>query len=136
MLFRSRNERFAQAQKGIEESHKLGRSMLNGLPIVNYGVKACRQLIEAIDKPAIVLSGTAMPKLTSEIGLAAGYSGYLGSGIAYTVSYTKEVSIEDGIRNYQYLDRLVALYQAQGVELHRRQPGFLTGTNKIGRAHV
>ncbi len=125
----TRNERFAQAQKGIEESHKLGRSMLNGLPIVNYGVKACRQLVEAIDKPAIVLSGTAMPKLTSEIGVAAGYSGYLGSGIAYTVSYTKDVSIEDGIRNYQYLDRLVALYQDRGVELHRRQPGFLTGTN-------
>ncbi|MFQ5936595.1 MAG: methylaspartate mutase subunit E, partial [Acidiferrobacterales bacterium] len=125
----TRNERFEQAQKGIEESEKMGRSMLNGLPIVNYGVKACRRLIEAIDKPAIVLSGTAMPKLTSEIGLAAGYSGYLGSGIAYTVSYTKEVSIENGIRNYQYLDRLAALYQDHGVELHRRQPGFLTGTN-------
>ena len=44
-------------------------------------------------------------------------------------SYTKEVTIEEGIRNYQYLDRLVALYQEKGVELHRRQPGFLTGTN-------
>ena len=125
----TRNERFAQAQKGIEESEKMGRSMLNGLPIVNYGVTACRRLIEAIDKPTIVLSGTAMPKLTSEIGLAAGYSGYLGSGIAYTVSYTKDVSIEHGIRNYQYVDRLAALYQNHGVELHRRQPGFLTGTN-------
>ncbi|MFQ5995216.1 MAG: methylaspartate mutase subunit E [Acidiferrobacterales bacterium] len=125
----TRNERFAQAQKGIDESEKMGRSMLNGLPIVNYGVNACRRLTEAIDKPAIVLSGTAMPKLTAEIGYAAGYSGYLGSGIAYTVSYTKEVSIEEGIRNYQYLDRLAALYQGHGVELHRRQPGFLTGTN-------
>jgi methylaspartate mutase epsilon subunit len=125
----TRNERFAQAQKGIEESQKMGRSMLNGLPIVNYGVKACRTLTEAIDKPAIVLSGTAMPKLTSEVALAAGYSGYLGSGIAYTVSYTKDVSVEEGIRNYQYLDRLTALYHERGVELHRRQPGFLTGTN-------
>ena len=70
-----------------------------------------------------------MPRLTSEIGLAAGYSGYLGSGIAYTASYTKEVTIEEGIRNYQYLDRLTSLYQDRGVELHRRQPGFLTGTN-------
>ena len=70
-----------------------------------------------------------MPKLTSEIGFAAGYTGYLGSGIAYTTSYIKELSIEDGIRNYQYLDRLTALYAEHGVELHRRQPGFLTGTN-------
>jgi methylaspartate mutase epsilon subunit len=125
----TRNEQWHHAQKGIEESTRAGRSLLNGYPMVNYGVKATRTLIEAIDKPAIVLSGTAMPKLTSEIGYAAGYSGYLGSAIAYTVSYTKDGTIEEGIRNYQYLDRLVTLYQQRGVELHRRQPGFLTGTN-------
>lgn len=125
----TRNERWAEAANGIEESKKAGRSMLNGYPMVNYGPKTTRQLIQAIDKPAIVLSGTAMPRLTSEVGFAAGFSGYLGSGLAYTTSYTKETSIEQGIRNYQYLDRLAALYQEKGVDLHRRQPGFLTGTN-------
>ncbi|PIW30449.1 MAG: methylaspartate mutase subunit E [Rhodospirillales bacterium CG15_BIG_FIL_POST_REV_8_21_14_020_66_15] len=125
----TRNERWAEAEAGIEESKKAGRSMLNGYPMVNYGPRTTRRLIEAIDKPAIVLSGTAMPRLTSEVGFAAGFSGYLGSGLAYTTSYTKETSIEAGIRNYQYLDRLAALYQEKGVDLHRRQPGFLTGTN-------
>ncbi len=125
----TRNEQFAAAQKGVDESERLGRSLLNGFPIVNYGLAACRELIDAIDKPAIMLTGTSMPKLTSEIGFAAGFTGYLGSGIAYTTSYIKELSIEDGIRNYQYLDRLAALYAEHGVELHRRQPGFLTGTN-------
>lgn len=124
----TRNEQFVQAQRGVEESERLGRSMLNGFPLVNYGVDACRALVAGIEKPAIVLSGTAMPKLTAEIGYAGGYTGYLGSGIAYTVSYTKETTIEEGIRNYQYVDRLAALYQEHGVELHRRQPGFLTGT--------
>ena len=125
----TRNEQWTQAQIGIEESKKEGRSMLNGFPMVNYGPRETRKLIEAIDKPAIVLSGTAMPRLTSEIGLAAGFTGYLGSGIAYTTSYTKDTSIAEGIRNYQYLDRLAALYREHGVDLHRRQPGFLTGTN-------
>ena len=125
----TRNEQWTQAQTGIEESKKEGRSMLNGFPMVNYGPRETRKLIEAIDKPAIVLSGTAMPRLTSEIGLAAGFTGYLGSGIAYTTSYTKDTSIAEGIRNYQYLDRLAALYREHGVDLHRRQPGFLTGTN-------
>jgi methylaspartate mutase epsilon subunit len=125
----TRNEQFHLAQQGIEESERLGRSMLNGYPIVNYGVARARQLIDAVDKPAIMLTGTSLPKLTGEIAFAGGYSGYLGSGIAYTTSYTKELSIEDGIRNYQYLDRLAALYHERGVELHRRQPGFLTGTN-------
>lgn len=125
----TRNEQWELAQKGIEETERLGRSMLNGYPLVNYGVERARELIDAIDKPAIMLTGTSMPKLTGEIGYAAGFTGYLGSGIAYTVSYIKELSVEDGIRNYQYLDRLVAMYQDAGVELHRRQPGFLTGTN-------
>jgi methylaspartate mutase epsilon subunit len=125
----TRNEQWHNAQKGIDESTKAGRSLLNGYPMVNYGVGTTRTLIEAIDKPGIVLSGTAMPRLTCEIGFASGYSGYLGSGIAYTTSYTKDVTLEEGIRNYQYLDRLATLYQDRGVELHRRQPGFLTGTN-------
>ena len=125
----TRNEQWELAQKGIEESERLGRSMLNGYPMVNYGVERARELIGAIDKPAIMLTGTTMPRLTSEIAFAGGYSGYLGSGVAYTTSYIKELSIEDGIRNYQYLDRLAAMYDEHGVELHRRQPGFLTGTN-------
>ena len=125
----TRNEHWHLAQKGIEESEKMGRSMLNGYPMVNYGIEYARRLIDAIEKPAIMLTGTTMPRLTGEIGYAAGYSGYLGSGIAYTASYIKDLSIEEGIRNYQYLDRLVAMYQDAGVELHRRQPGFLTGTN-------
>jgi methylaspartate mutase epsilon subunit len=125
----TRNEQWSQADVGIEESKKEGRSMLNGFPMVNYGPKQTRKLIEAINKPAIVLSGTAMPRLTCEIGFAAGFTGYLGSGIAYTTSYTKDTSIAEGIRNYQYLDRLAVLYQEKGIDLHRRQPGFLTGTN-------
>jgi len=125
----TRNEQWTQAETGIEESKKQGRSMLNGYPMVNYGPKQTRKLIEAIGKPAIVLSGTAMPRLTVEVGFSAGYTGYLGSGIAYTTSYTKDTTITEGIRNYQYLDRLAALYGEHGVDLHRRQPGFLTGTN-------
>jgi methylaspartate mutase epsilon subunit len=125
----TRNEQFALAQSGMEQSLREDRSLLNGFPLVNYGPKVCRALIEAIEKPGIVLSGTSMPRLTAEVGFASGYSGYLGSGIAYTTSYIKNLSIEEGIRNYQYVDRLAALYQEKGVELHRRQPGFLTGTN-------
>jgi len=34
----TRNEHWELAQKGIEESERLGRSMLNGYPMVNYGV--------------------------------------------------------------------------------------------------
>jgi len=125
----TRNERFTQAQEGLEESIRAGRSLLNGFPVVNYGIAKCRELVQAVNKPIIALTGTAVPRLTGEITIAGGFTGYLGSGVAYTTSYTKELSIADGIRNYQYIDRLAALYQELGVEIHRRQPGFLTGTN-------
>jgi methylaspartate mutase epsilon subunit len=125
----TRNERFAEAQRGSDESEERGRSMLNGFPVVNAGVSKLRELAAAVSKPVIALTGTSFPKLTGEICYAGGFTGYLGSGIAYTTSYTKETSVAEGIRNYQYLDRLVARYAEMGVELHRRQPGFLTGTN-------
>jgi methylaspartate mutase epsilon subunit len=125
----TRNERFAEAQRGSDESEERGRSMLNGFPVVNAGIHKVRELTEAVNKPIIALTGTSFPRLTGEICYAGGFTGYLGSGIAYTTSYTKETSVAEGIRNYQYLDRLVASYQDMGVQLHRRQPGFLTGTN-------
>jgi methylaspartate mutase epsilon subunit len=125
----TRNERFAEAERGSAESEERGRSMLNGFPVVNAGVGKIRELTAAVEKPVIALTGTSFPRLTGEICYAGGFTGYLGSGIAYTTSYTKETSVAEGIRNYQYLDRLVARYQEMGVELHRRQPGFLTGTN-------
>jgi methylaspartate mutase epsilon subunit len=49
----TRNEQWQLAQQGIEESETAGRSLLNGYPLVNYGVAKACALIDAIDKPAI-----------------------------------------------------------------------------------
>ena len=37
----TRQNRYTEAQAGIEESQGIGRSMLNGFPAVNHGVAAC-----------------------------------------------------------------------------------------------
>ena len=124
----TRNVRFNEAQEGIEASLRAGRSMLNGLPVVNHGVKNVRKVIEAMDRPIIILSGTPFPQLTSEVALAAGFSAFLGAGISYQTSYIKDLPIEEGIKNYQYLDRLASFYAEHGIPIHREQPGFLTGT--------
>lgn len=124
----TRNERFKEAGRGMEESRKMGRSMLNGLPVVNHGVMEVRRVVEAVDRPVYLLSGTPFPRLTAETAIAAGVSGFLGSGIAYTASYSKELPIARGIKNYQYVDRLAAYYAEKGIEINREQPGFLTGT--------
>ena len=70
--------KFQEAQKGIEESRKAGRSMLNGLPVVNHGVKEVRRVVEAVDRPIMTLAGTPYPRLTAEITLASGFTGLPG----------------------------------------------------------
>jgi len=124
----TRNLKFQDAQRGMEESRRLGRSMLNGCPIVNHGFRAVRRISESVQRPIIVLSGTAFPQLTAEMGFAGGMTAFLGAAISYTASYTKDLPFEQGIRNYQYLDRLTSYYEQRGIRLHREQPGFLTGT--------
>ncbi len=124
----TRNLKFQDAQRGVEESRRAGRSMLNGCPIVNYGFRAVRRVSESVERPIILLSGTAFPQLTAETGFSGGLTAFLGAAISYTASYTKDLPFEQGIRNYQYLDRLTSYYEERGVRLHREQPGFLTGT--------
>jgi methylaspartate mutase epsilon subunit len=124
----TRNLKFQDAQRGMEESRNAGRSMLNGCPIVNHGFQAVRRISESVERPIIVLSGTAFPQLTAETGFAGGMTAFLGAALSYTASYTKDLPFEQGIRNYQYLDRLTSFYEERGIRLHREQPGFLTGT--------
>jgi methylaspartate mutase epsilon subunit len=124
----TRNLKFQEAQRGIEESRRAGRSMLNGCPIVNHGLQAVRQISESVRRPVIVLSGTAFPQIAAEMGFAGGFTAFLGAGISYTAAYTKDLPFEQGIKNYQYVDRLASFYQEKGIRLHREQPGFLTGT--------
>jgi methylaspartate mutase epsilon subunit len=115
----TRNEQWHLAQQGIEESERLGRSMLNGYPMVNYGVARAKELIDAIDKPAIMLTGTSMPKLTGEIAFAGGYSISAGT---FTTSYTKENVDETASATLPRSSG--GPYYERGIELHRRQPGF------------
>ena len=73
----TRNLKFQEAQQGMEESLRAGRSMLNGCPIVNHGWKEVRRVSEAVERPIIVLSGTAFPQLTAEMGFAGGMTAFL-----------------------------------------------------------
>src|SRR4030043_1095408 len=59
----TRNLRFQDAERGIEQSLRAGRSRLNGFPLANHGLKAARCISESVRRPIIVLSGTAFPQL-------------------------------------------------------------------------
>lgn len=124
----TRQNRYQEAQKGIEESKTSGRSMLNGFPAVNHGVGACRQIVESVSIPVQLRHGTPDARLLSEIALAGGFTDIEGGGISYNIPYAKDVSLEKTILHWQYVDRLVGWYQEQGVEINREPFGPLTGT--------
>lgn len=124
----NRQNRYQEAEKVIEDSKKAGHSLRNGFPAVNYGVVACRRIIESVNLPCQVRHGTPDARLLAEITLAGGFTDFEGGGISNNIPYAKNVSLEETISNWQYVDRLVGLYEEQGVRINREPFGPLTGT--------
>ncbi len=124
----TRQNRYEEAQKGIDKSRQAGHSLLNGFPAVNHGLGACREIIERVPKPVQVRHGTPDARLLAELTLAAGFTSYEGGGISYNIPYTKKVPLQKSIEDWQYVDRLVGRYEAAGVRINREPFGPLSGT--------
>lgn len=124
----TRQNRYRDAEKGIARSRELKHSLLNGFPAVNHGIEACRKVVESVHKPLQIRHGTPDARLLAEITLAAGFSAFEGGGISYNIPYTKKVPLEKSIRDWQYVDRLVGVYEDAGVSVNREPFGPLSGT--------
>ncbi len=124
----TRQNRYADAAKGIEKSEHAGTSMLNGFPAVNHGVQACRSVTTAVEKPVQVRHGTPDARLLAEITLAGGFTSFEGGGISYNIPYAKSVPLEKSIEDWKYVDRLCGLYGERGAPINREPFGPLTGT--------
>lgn len=124
----TRQNRYNECEVGIQESIKAKRSLLNGFPGVNHGVKGCREVYDNVDLPLQIRHGTPDARLLAEIMTAGGYTSNEGGGISYNIPYAKSVPIEKCLRDWQYCDRLVGFYEEQGVKINREPFGPLTGT--------
>ncbi|EJH2657084.1 methylaspartate mutase subunit E [Salmonella enterica] len=124
----TRLNRYEEAAVGIQKSIEAGTSRLNGLPVVNHGVAACRRMTEALEKPIQVRHGTPDARLLAEIAMASGFTSYEGGGISYNIPYAKRVTLEKSIRDWQYCDRLMGMYEEHGIRINREPFGPLTGT--------
>jgi len=124
----TRHNRYNEADAGIEESKRLNRSMLNGFPVVNYGVDICRKINTSLKSPVQVRHGTPDARLLTEISLAGGFTSYEGGGISYNIPYSKNYSLEKSIYDWQYADRLIGLYAEAGIIINKEPFGPLTGT--------
>lgn len=124
----TRQNRYDECEVGIKESMKEGRSLLNGFPAVNHGVKGCRMVYNAVSKPLQARHGTPDSRLLAEIIHAGGFTSNEGGAISYNVPYAKSVPIDRSIHDWQYCDRLVGFYEENGVHINREPFGPLTGT--------
>lgn len=124
----TRQNRYEEAQRGLEESRREGRALLNGFPAINHGITNCRRIIDGTKVPVQVRHGTPDARLLAEVTLASGFTAFEGGGISYNIPYAKQVPLEQSIQHWQYVDRLVGYYQEQGAAINREPFGPLTGT--------
>jgi len=124
----TRQNRYEEAAKGLQESEVLNRALLNGFPAVNHGVPGCKSVQEAVTLPLQARHGTPDARLLTEIIFASGWTSNEGGGISYNIPYAKNVPLDVSIRNWQYCDRLAGLYEEHGIHLNREPFGPLTGT--------
>lgn len=124
----TRLNRYKEADVGIAESRKHERSLLNGFPAVNHGVKVCRDVTSSLKQPVQVRHGTPDARLLAEITMAGGFTSFEGGGISYNIPYSKNHPIEKTIIDWQFVDRLIGKYEEAGVTINREPFGPLTGT--------
>ncbi|MDL2271964.1 methylaspartate mutase subunit E [Desulfovibrio sp. OttesenSCG-928-I05] len=124
----TRLNRYQEAEVGIQKSRETGRSMLNGFPAVNHGVKICREVTSALKNPVQVRHGTPDARLLTEIAVAGGFTSFEGGAISYNIPYSKNHSLESTIAHWQYTDRVIDMYEEAGVSINREPFGPLTGT--------
>jgi methylaspartate mutase epsilon subunit len=128
----TRKNRYELAQIGIERSRREGQTMLNGWPIVNFGVEEARRIKRSIKSGLTLNSTDEDGRLASEIALAAGWNACNCRSITECMSHCKEISLNDEIRINQYETRLAAIYQERGVPQAPHISCNLTGYDSCG----
>jgi len=123
----TRQLEFANAAKALEESERVGRSMVSGYPVVAMGVERTKEIVASVSKPCSVRMASKDSRLAKEIYLAAGYT-YMFMGPVQNLAYEKWATPEALIQNYQYDDRLIAYYGELGAPVVKEFPATLTGT--------
>lgn len=123
----TRTQRYAQADKAISESEALGRSLLNGVPVVSLGVERTRRIVERTGLANQFRTGTPDGRLSNEIIMAAGFRAQQGGMLGTSLPFIKDLPIAEAVRNWQYVERLMGIYQSRGIDVHREYYGALMG---------
>lgn len=123
----TRKNDYRRAAAGIERSKKEGMSMLNGWPVVNYGVEDARKIMRATQLPICYVSSDEDSRLASEILLAAGWSGCNALSLQEVIAHSKDKPLDEQIELKQYDARLAGIYTEKGVPICPKNVTHLCG---------
>ena len=106
-----------------------GRNLLNGFPIINYGVKQTRKLIESVSvgafNPRLSLKSY---KIATEISFAAGMTAVAACPFISWAAYEKDATLLESMATNQYVHRLIGYYADRGIVISTDNHGWiLTG---------
>lgn len=125
----SRGGMYDKAQLGCDLSKERKSSQLNGFPIPIYGVKEVNRLVRSVNTPFQLRAGGPDHRFTYEIALNAGMTSLEGGFICYLLPYDKSTDPGTALRNWQFVDRLCALYEERNSRVINREFfGVLTAT--------
>jgi len=125
----TRQLEFEKVSRILDEMRKTGRNLLNGFPIINYGVKQTRKLIESVTRgafnPRLSLKSY---KLATEISFAAGMTAIAACPFISWAAYEKDATLEESMATNQYVHRLIGYYADRGIIISTDNHGWiLTG---------
>lgn len=120
----TRQNDYESAGLGLEESRQKGRSTLNGLPVVNLGVRQIRKMVESVNCPVQPRYGAGDARLCDEILLAGGCSNSSPDVFMDFWQHSARMPLEKVVRTHQYVCRLMGYYTEHGVAICSGAQGF------------
>lgn len=119
----TRNLRFPEAAALLGMSTG-SASKLNGFPVVSHGVEVTRRLVGAFSRPFMLRANAIDLRLVAETALASGMTGFVSGPMYATLEYSKDVRLEESIRKWQYVFRLIGRYTEAGIPIVEDSIGF------------
>lgn len=118
----TRRLQFKEAEIGLEQSLKTGRSHLNGFPAAIIGVAGCRKVVDAVTRPVTVRTATGTPHFTNAIAFPGGVTEAVGGGLALGPPNSPQ-PIANSLFYFQFVDRLIGWFEERGVTICKEQEG-------------
>ena len=117
--------KFDKAKQGLEDSIKSGKPKLNGFPTVIHGVKNTRKVVESTGAALNQRMTNLDTRLMGEIAFAAGMTAGLQDPMIDFGCYEKNSTLEQIVRNCQYIWRLMGYYSERNAMITLDIDGML-----------